>query len=65
MFLKSIKTRLQNKKVCESMTVRDKHFDKDWEKLPTGWNVSIPYMCTYTYVYNMLYTLYIIKVNNI
>jgi hypothetical protein len=48
MFLKSIKTRLQNKKVCESMTVRDKHFDKDWEKLPTGWNVSV-------YVYIHMY----------
>jgi hypothetical protein len=41
MFLQSVRTRLRSKKVYESLEMRANLPDKDFDRLPVGWNVSL------------------------
>lgn len=40
MFLQSVRSRLRSKKVFESLEMRANYPDRDFTKLPDGWNVS-------------------------
>mmetsp|Transcript_10862 Transcript_10862/g.16537 ORF Transcript_10862/g.16537 Transcript_10862/m.16537 type:complete len:392 (-) Transcript_10862:237-1412(-) len=41
MFLQSIRSRLNKKKVFESLEMRANYPDRDFQKLPDGWNIAL------------------------